>query len=369
MKRFNPLVIAIGSLFLLLVAVDSLSDRGGTLGQYADGDVLPGIHGRWRPPAWLFHRTGCCVDDIRNAEWDGRVLTLRNGSSDNIRLFLDSGMQFKPRSVPGGSDLLAVAYWKDRIWVPEKLHERLLEVKPGGQYETEVGSNVVGPVNGLTITCTDPVTLVMTTGARTGMHQFLLQQQALQQQSGGADAHRAEKLYLSRSGLSPPALVQITPDNNNGAVLLDVGDELSAPSGLALSTDGRTLYIADEREDELAWLKLIQTDDPARPWVSRGKLARFRLSGSQHGFVRSLVVLNYEGQDILAGATPAGLQFLSTDGHRLGSIQTNEQISWVIRGQRGKTALLYVVAGRSIWQTALRRLTPAASTPCSAAIK
>src|SRR4051812_20043042 len=107
MKRFNPLVIAIGSLLLLLVAVDSLSDRGGTLGQYSHGDALPGPQGtKWRPPAWAFHRAGCCVDDIRSAEWDGTALTLRNGSSENIRVFLDSGMRFEPRSMPGGSDLL-----------------------------------------------------------------------------------------------------------------------------------------------------------------------------------------------------------------------------------------------------------------------
>jgi hypothetical protein len=365
MKRFNPVVIAIGSLLLMLVAVDSLSDRGGALGQYAAGDVLPGSHGKaFVPPARLFRRTGCCVDDIRSAEWNGATLTLRNGSSEDIPLFLDSGVHFAERSVPGGSDLLGLAYWRDRIWVPEKLQQRLLEIKPDDQYETEVGSNVVGPVNGLALTCTDPVTLVMTTGARTSMKQFLLQQQ-----SATLGAPGPEKLYLSRAGLAPPVLIQITPDNNNGAVLLDIGDEFSAPSGLALSTDGRTLYVADEREDELAWLKLIQTDDPARPWASRGKIARFRLRASQHGFVRGLVILNYEGQDILAGATPAGLQFLSPDGHRLGSIQTNEQISWVIRGQRGKTALLYVVAGRSIWQTELHRLGPVASPPCSVPTK
>jgi hypothetical protein len=365
MKRFNPLILAIGSLFLLLVAVDSLSHRGGTLGQYVAGDRLAGSHDqRWRPPAWAFHRTGCCVDDIRSAEWNGTKLTLVNGSSENIPLYLDAGVHFEERPIPGGSDLLALAFWKDRIWVPEKLHQRLLEVKPNGQYETEVGSNVVGPVNGLALTCSDPVTLVMTTGARSGMHQFLLQQQSVTPEAAGP-----EKLYLSRAGLSPATLIQITPDNNNGAVLLDIGDELSAPSGLAISSDGRTLYVADEREDELAWLKLIQTDDPARPWSSRGKLARFKLSASQHGFVRGLVVLNYQGQDILAGATPGGLQFLSTDGHRFGSIQTDEQISWVIRGQRENTPLLYVVAGRSIWQTELRRLTPSPNGPCSVSNK
>jgi hypothetical protein len=363
MKRFNPTVVTIGSLLLLLVAVDSLANRGGRLGQYsADHTFIAYSNKPWSPPAESFRSAGCCVDDIRSATWNGARLTLHTTGA-NIPLFLDSGMHFPARPVPGGSDLLAVAYSKDRIWVPEKLHQRLLEVKLRGEYETQIGSNAVGPVNGVAVTCADPVTLVLTTGARNSMGQFLLQQ------APPADASEQEKLYLSRSGLSPPTLVQLTPSDNSVPVRLNIGDDLSAPSGLALSTDGKTLYVADEREDELAWLKLVQTGNASTPWASRGKLARFRLDASQHGLVRGLVVLNYEGQDILAGATPGGLEFLTPDGHRLGAIQTNEQISSVIRGQRGKDALLYVVAGRNIWQANLSHVAPMIDVPCAAAGK
>jgi hypothetical protein len=357
--KVNTTLLIPGLLLIALLIISWQADKSGRMGLYsADGTFPAAGHAAWEAPAGSFRSAGCCTDDIRSAVWNGRTLELYTGG-EPIRLFLSAGARTSDHFVPGASDVLGSVAACGRVWLPETRHMRLLEVTSRGEYNSEVGSNLVGSVNGIAVVSTQPLTLVLTTGPRDSTDEFLVQ-------PARASGSNTEKLYLSRAGHSSPALVQVNLDASSSPVPLNIGEELWAPSGIAASSDGQSLFVVDERPDELAWLRVNRTNKLDAPWASAGKIARFPLrGGTPRGISRGLVVLRQGGQDVLAGAVPAGLAFVTTDGRRLGTIETTEPISRVLLGNHFGSPVLYVVAGRTIWEARLRNVTAPAEGTCS----
>jgi hypothetical protein len=349
--KVNYTLLLTGLVLIALLIISWQADKGGRMGIYSPDRTFPESTHSWTPPARSFRSTGCCTDDVRSAIWNGRTLELYTGE-EPIRLFLSNEAATNDHFIPGASDVLGAVSACGRVWLPETRHQRLLEVTPKGEYNTEVGSNLVGSVNGIVVVSGSPLSLVLTTGPRDSTDEFLVQP------ASPSARTVAEKLYVSRSGLSRPVLVELQPDAGVAPTPLDIGEELSSPSGIAASTDGKTLYVVDERQDELAWLRIKSTGNPAAPWASQGKIARFPIHADDaRGIPRGLVVLQYGGQEILAGAVPGGLAFLTTDGHTLGQIATGDPISRVFPGNEFGRPLVYAVAGRTIWQARLHNVT------------
>ena len=370
--KINVTLLIAGTILMGLLIISWFADRGGRMGIYSADNTFPASNDGWTPPAKSFRSAGCCTDDVRSAAWDGRTLDLYTGDQ-TIALSLSTGTGTTKHLIPGASDVLGAVAACRHVWLPETRHERLLEVTAGGNYNTEVGSNLVGSVNGIAVLPHSPLTLILTTGPRDSTDEFLVQPAA------AIPGSNAEKLYLSRSGLSRPLLVQLQPESGAAPMPLAIGEDLWSPSGIAAGSDGKTLYVSDERRDEVAWLKIKSTGNPAAPWVSEGKIARFPLSEDDaRGIQRGLVVVQQQGQDILAGAVPGGLAFVTTDGKRLGRIATADPISRLLLGMKSYAVrpgskryedepVLYVIAGRTIWEARLRNVTLPPGPACSAA--
>jgi hypothetical protein len=356
--RFNNALFIPGLLLIALLIISWQADKGGRMGVFqADSSFPSGAQPKWQPPAVSFRSTGCCTDDVRSAIWNGRTLELYTGE-EPIRLFFGNTTRSRDHYIPGASDVLGSASACGRVWLPETRHQRLLEVTATGEYNTEVGSNQVGSVNGIAVVSTAPLTLVLTTGPRDSTDDFMVQPVP---SSAGAEG---EKLYLSRAGRSRPMLVQVNPDTGASSPL-NIGEELWEPSGISVSSDEQTMFVADERRDELAWIRISRGKDSSQPWVSTGKIARFPLSATgQRGIARGLVVLRMSGHDYLAGATPDGLTFMTPDGRRLGVISTSDPISRLVLGDRFGTPLLYAVAGRAIWEARLHNVDEPRQATC-----
>src|SRR5947209_12301944 len=308
LMRINVILLVAGTVLIALLIISWQAEKGGRMGIYSADNTFPPGKQPWVPPARSFRSAGCCTDDVRSAVWDGRTLDLYTGE-EQISLSLSTGSGTTKHSMPGGSDVLGSATACRRVWLPETRHQRLLEVSASGEYNTEVGSNTVGSVNGIAVLPHWPLTLILTTGPRDSTGEFLVQP------ASAVPGSEAEKLYLSRFGHSRPLLIQYQPDAAAPPVPLEIGEQLWSPSGVTASSDGRTLCVSDERHDEVAWLRINSTGNPAAPWASGRKIARFPLRETDtRGIPRGLVIMQRDGQDILAGAVPGGLAFMTTDG-------------------------------------------------------
>ena len=244
--RFNPLLVCSGAILIALLTVASQVERGGTLGSFEPDTTFADRTGeRWKPPLWHFIRTGCCVDDIRSARWNGTTLTIHAVTQD-FALPLCVGKTLTQRPVPGGPDVLSVAYSGTRLWVPESQHNRLLEIDSHGDRRSLVGSSVVGSVKAVAVLNASPVELLLTTGSRPLNEEFQMQQAPPQTSP--------TRLYLNRTASSPAVLLSVKPDQPSAVTRLDIGDDLMSPTGLALSTGNQFAYVVDERVAELAWL-------------------------------------------------------------------------------------------------------------------
>jgi hypothetical protein len=373
MRLSVPWLLA-GALLLGLSWVASKTGKTGRLGErYSPNMHVEKIQG-WQAPTGVLESVGCCIDEIKGAYWNGTKLDLDTGTPAGQK---DRGMY-----IPGGVDILSAVPRAHRVWLGETRHQRLLRIDKAGEQTVEVGSNAVGGVYGLQIesdvcsnsdeTCrqqrqacypgmtkVDKPIFLMTTGPRIETVQYVIQEVPI------AGSAAPGKMYLSRSGPSASSLLEY--EEGGSPSRLDAGEELVQPSGLALSPDGKDLFVADERSNELVWLQLVKSDDqgPCGHWSPRGKFARFPLQPEQKGLFRGLITIwnpEHKSDWFLVGAAPGGLYFYYRDGRRLGVLRTDAELSYVIGGKTQASApadgksenLLYVVAGKSLWKLTLQ---------------
>ena len=279
-------------------------------------------------PAKNLIGVGCCIDEIDDASWSNGHLILKSGNH-NIDLRLSEergGTVALPKKLQ--FDALTAVSYKRHVYVGETKHDRLLDLFPGGSLNALFGSAEVGGVYSVRLeTKIKPFKFLLATGSRARSGEFLLE-------SMPKDAN-GDKLYLRHSSIAGPALMESEGDRLN---TLEVGEELYAPSGLVLSPKEDELFVADERQDELVWLRLTRNlGGPVDKqhnfgWKSKGRFARFPLQEGDRRIFRGLEVVVDSKQDdewYLAGAGPRGIYFYDRNGRRLGEIETSLPVSYL----------------------------------------
>jgi hypothetical protein len=311
-------------------------------GQLVPGKALTGV--------------GCCIDEIEDSLWKNGSLILKSGNHTiDLKLGDPKGENFAlPKKLQ--FDVLSAVWLQGHVYVGETKHNRLLDVLSSGTVKTLFGSAELGGVYSVRVETKAPsVNFIMTTGPRDRSGEFLLE--AVPKQANG------DKLYLRHAGVSGPALIESEGEELHK---LEAGEELTAPSGLALSPDQTALFVADEREDELVWLHLTRVSEtpsdeqPNYGWKSNGRFARFPLHEGDRGLFRGLEIVadpKYPDKWYLAGAGPRGIYFYDRNGRGLGEIDTGLPVSYlrmsseVLNGE----PKMYVVAGKSVWQLEFKR--------------
>jgi hypothetical protein len=349
--RFNLPLFLSGIVVVALIGMASHGTHpGARLGErFQLNTALKGFH---RPKSVL-ENIGCCVDEIESASWSGSVLQLdeRRGA---IKLQLTARGQAKDPRLPNRlqADVLSAVPYQGSIFVGETQERRLLQISSNGAASTVLGSNQVGGIHGLQLDpCTpDPPTLLMSTGPRVRSGEYLLE----------SAPSEDDRVYLRRTRFSDPKVIAWSKD---GLQTLKTGEALWAPSGLAVTPDGQDLFVADEHENELVWLRLHRSlPCPNAVWSPQGRFARFHLRKNEKNLFRGLVVVPDPGIAagwFLVGSGPGGLFFFASDGHLLGKIETGLEISYILighpRSEKGTNAkaLLYAVAGSALWKLQL----------------
>jgi len=137
----------------------------------------------------------------------------------------------------------------------------------------------------------------------------------------------------------------------NGKLTAEIKD-LSRPNGLALSPDGKTLYVANSDEKKRIWMRYDVAPDGS---VSNGKLFADVTAEKEAGLPDGFKV---DSQGNIWTSGPAGIWVFSPDGKHLGTIKTPEVPANCNWGDDGKT--LYLTAVTSIYRikTAVMGETP-----------
>ena len=127
----------------------------------------------------------------------------------------------------------------------------------------------------------------------------------------------------------------------NGKLTAEVKD-LSRPNGLALSPDGKILYVANSDEKKRIWMRYDVAADGS---VSNGRLFADVTAEKEQGLPDGFKV---DTQGNIWTSGPAGIWIFSPDGRHLGTIKTPEVPANCNWGDDGKT--LYITAVTSVYR-------------------
>lgn len=122
--------------------------------------------------------------------------------------------------------------------------------------------------------------------------------------------------------------------------------ELRAPNGIALTPDGRMLYVSNADAKTASWR--------VYPVRADGTLGKGRTFHDGRAFVRAKPDLgNPDGLKVdesgnVFGAGPGGIYVFAPDGTHLGTIETGSKTSNCAFGEDGRT--LFVMAGSAIYR-------------------
>jgi gluconolactonase len=128
---------------------------------------------------------------------------------------------------------------------------------------------------------------------------------------------------------------------SNGKLTAEIKD-MSRPNGLALSPDGKVLYVANSDEKKRIWMRYDVAPDGS---VSNGKLFGDVTAEKEAGLPDGFKV---DSQGNIWTSGPAGIWVFSPDGKHLGTLKTPEVPSNCNWGDDGKT--LYITAVTSIYR-------------------
>lgn len=139
------------------------------------------------------------------------------------------------------------------------------------------------------------------------------------------------------AGPIKPGITRIDPSGNVTLIANDV----SQPNGIALSPDGRFLYVSDSGQENLAWKRYDLT---AKTLPVEGEAfhdPKQYVTGDKFGWVDGMAV-DTEGR-VYAAGPDGGVYVLSPDGALLGIIRPSQTTSHIAFGDDGST--LYMTAG------------------------
>ena len=127
----------------------------------------------------------------------------------------------------------------------------------------------------------------------------------------------------------------------NGKLTAEVKD-LTRPNGIALSPDGKTLYVANSDEKKRIWMRYDVAPDGS---VSNGRLFADVTAEKEEGLPDGFKV---DSQGNIWSSGPAGIWVFSPDGKHLGTLKTPEVPANCNWGDDGKT--LYITARTSVYR-------------------
>ena len=130
----------------------------------------------------------------------------------------------------------------------------------------------------------------------------------------------------------------------DGKLTAEVRD-LSRPNGIALSPDGKTLYVANSDEKKRIWMRYDVAPDGS---VSNGKVFADVTAEKEQGLPDGFKV---DSQGNLWSSGPAGIWVFSSEGRHLGTLKTPEIPANCNWGGDGKT--LYITAQTSVYRIKL----------------
>jgi gluconolactonase len=130
-----------------------------------------------------------------------------------------------------------------------------------------------------------------------------------------------------------------------GGKLTAVIRDLSRPNGIALSPDGKTLYIANSDDKKRIWMRYDVAADGS---ISNGKLFADVTAEKEEGLPDGMKV---DSQGNLWCSGPAGIWVFSPDGRHLGTLKPPEIPANCNWGDDGKS--LYITARTSVYRIKL----------------
>lgn len=127
----------------------------------------------------------------------------------------------------------------------------------------------------------------------------------------------------------------------NGKLTAEIKD-LNRPNGIALSPDGKTLYVGNSDEKKRIWMRYDVAADGS---VANGKLFADVTAEKEAGVPDGFKV---DSQGNLWASGPAGIWVFSPEGKHLGTLKTPEVPANCNWGDDGKS--LYITANTSIYR-------------------
>lgn len=127
----------------------------------------------------------------------------------------------------------------------------------------------------------------------------------------------------------------------NGKLTAEIKD-LTRPNGLALSPDGKTLYVANSDPQKRIWMRYDVAPDGS---TSNGRLFADVTAEKEEGLPDGFKV---DSLGNIWTSGPAGIWVFSPDGKHLGTLKTPELPANCNWGDDGKT--LYITAVKSVYR-------------------
>lgn len=121
--------------------------------------------------------------------------------------------------------------------------------------------------------------------------------------------------------------------------------DLARPNGIALSPDGKVLYVSNSDEKQKIWMRYALAEDGT---VSNGRIFASAMVSNEPGLPDGMKV---DSQGNIYGTGPGGVWVFSPSGIHLGIIKTPETPANVAWGDDGKS--LYITATTSIYRVKL----------------
>lgn len=143
-----------------------------------------------------------------------------------------------------------------------------------------------------------------------------------------------------------PTIYRVAPSGDVTVIATDV----SQPNGLALSPDGRYLYVANADQEDLGWKRYDTTADDLPVAGEAFHDAKQYVTGDKYGWVGGLAV-DTDGR-LYATGPDGGVYVISPEGDLLGILRPSQTTSDCAFGNDGST--LYMTSGPMLTRVRLK---------------